>query len=160
MTEPTPPTIIEVAVPLPLDTTFHYAVPPALAPCVATGMRVLVPFGRRKVTGYVLGGVAASDEELKEIVDVLDPEPLFTAAELEFFRWVAGYYLHPLGEVIKTALPAGINVASRKRSAGVPEGAGEEEELAGGRRVKTARFYRPLPPPEGTKPPHGRGKEI
>jgi primosomal protein N' (replication factor Y) len=155
------PKIVEVAVPLPLDTTFHYAVPPALASRVATGMRVLVPFGRRKVTGYVLGLVAASDEELKEIVDLLDPEPLFTAAELEFFRWIAGYYLHPLGEVIKCALPAGINIASRKRSAGDPEGAEETEEvLTGGRRVKTGRFYQPLAPPEGVAPPRGKGGEI
>ncbi len=160
MTEPTPPIIIEVAVALPLDATFHYAVPPDLAPRVATGVRVLVPFGRRKVTGYVLGPVAASSEELKEIVDVLDPEPLFTAAELEFFRWVACYYLHPLGEVIKTALPAGINVASRKRDAGTQADAAKDEVLTGGRKVKTGRFYRPLAPPAGTQPPRGKGKEI
>jgi primosomal protein N' (replication factor Y) len=60
MTQPDSPKIIDVAVPLPIDSTFHYAVPPALASRVTVGMRVLVPFGRRKLTGYVLGVVAES----------------------------------------------------------------------------------------------------
>ena len=152
MTEPNSPKIIEVAVPLPLDTTFHYAVPPALAPLAVTGVRVLVPFGRRKLTGYVIGAVAKSDEEVKEIIAVLDPEPLFTAAELEFLRWTAGYYLHPLGEVIKAALPAGINITSSKKKLTAPDGTETAEEaLRGGKRVKTELFYRAAEPqPEGT----------
>lgn len=113
MTEATLSKIIEVAVPLPLETTFHYAVPPELVPAAQTGSRVLVPFGRRKVTGYVLGYVTESNGELKDIIAVLDAEPLVTAGELAFLRWSAEYYLHPLGEVLKAALPAGINIASR-----------------------------------------------
>lgn len=149
MIEPNSPTIIEVAVPLPLDTTFHYAVPPELAPLAVTGMRVLVPFGRRKLTGYLLGAVAASGEEVKEVIAVLDPEPLFTASELEFLRWTASYYLHPLGEVIKSALPTGINITSRRKTALTEDGAVVAEEvLTGGKRVKSELFYRaaePLP---------------
>ncbi|HEY6873346.1 MAG TPA: primosomal protein N' [Geobacteraceae bacterium] len=151
MTEQNSPTIIDVAVPLHLDGTFHYAVPPGLAPQVRTGVRVLVPFGRRKLTGYVLGTAAESSEEVKEIVAVLDPEPLFTPRELEFLRWTASYYLHPLGEVIKSALPAGINVTSRKQAGQNPDGTAAAEVLTGGRRVKTELFYRAAdPPPEGT----------
>ena len=151
MTVPNSPKIIEVAVPLPLETTFHYAVPPELAPLAVTGVRVLIPFGRRKLTGYVIGAVAKSDEEVKEIIAVLDPEPLFTAAELEFLRWTAGYYLHPLGEVIKAALPAGINITSSKKMVTAPDGTETAEEaLRGGKRVKTALFYRAAEPqPEG-----------
>jgi primosomal protein N' (replication factor Y) len=151
MTEPDSPKIIDVAVPLPIDNTYHYAVPSALASCVTVGMRVLVPFGRRKLTGYVIGTVAESGEEVKEIVAVLDPEPLFTTRELEFFRWAAGYYLHPLGEVIKCALPAGINITSRKQAGQNPDGTAAAEVLTGGKRVKTETFYRAVvPPPEGT----------
>jgi len=151
MTEQDSLKIIDVAVPLYIDSTFHYAVPPELASHVTIGMRVLVPFGRRKLTGYVLGSVGASGEEVKEIVAVLDPEPLFTVAELEFFRWAAGYYLHPLGEVIKSALPAGINITSRKQAGQNPDGTAAEEVLTGGKRVKTEIFYRAVvPPPEGT----------
>jgi primosomal protein N' (replication factor Y) (superfamily II helicase) len=135
MTEPESPTIIDVAVPLHLDTTFHYRVPPELVPGVRTGVRVLVPFGRRTLTGYILGTVTATGEEVKDILAVLDPEPLFNAEELEFFRWAAGYYLHPLGEVIKTALPAGINLT------GSGDGSGDGL-LKGGRSVRTERICR------------------
>ncbi|KAF0221411.1 MAG: primosomal protein N' (replication factor Y) [Geobacteraceae bacterium] len=153
MTESKSPIIIEVAVPLPLDTTFHYAVPWSLAPFAATGVRVLVPFGKRKLTGYVIAAVAESGEEVREIIAVLDQEPLFTVGELEFLRWSAGYYLHPLGEVIKSALPAGINITSRSRTRQKPDGAEVAEEvLTGGKRVKTELFYRAaVPLPEGGK---------
>ena len=159
MTEQPPTTIIDVAVPLPLDTTFHYAVPPELSPLVVPGVRVLVPFGRRKLTGYVLGTVAESEEELKPISAVLDPEPLFTPEELTFFRWSASYYLHPLGEVIKTALPAGINVESRKRRVCSADGTGcEEEVMVGGKGVRRETFYRALPSVE--PPANLRGKAL
>ncbi|HLO25777.1 MAG TPA: primosomal protein N', partial [Geobacteraceae bacterium] len=81
MTEQNSSIIIEVAIPLPLDTTYHYLVPQRLAPLAQTGRRVLVPFGRRKVTGYILGHARTTDGELKEIIEVLDAEPLVTARE-------------------------------------------------------------------------------
>ncbi len=133
--------IIEVAIPLPLDRTFHYSVPEPLRPRVRQGMRVFVPFGRRKVTGYVLGPAARPGAELKDIIDVLDDEPLFTSRELAFYRWIASYYLHPLGEVIKTALPAGINLQSRRDS--TDETCGHAREtIRGGRSILRERFYR------------------
>ena len=73
MTEPNS-TIIEVAIPLHLETTFHYLVPPRLAPLVQIGKRVLAPFGRRKLTGYIIGRAKSAEGELKEIIDILDPE--------------------------------------------------------------------------------------
>ena len=110
---------IDVAIPLHLDTTFHYLVPPHLVPEIATGKRVLVPFGRRRLTGVVLGPVD-SREELKPVIAVIDPEPLLTSDELEFLRWAASYYLHPLGEVIRTALPAGLLNPPRSDAQGEP----------------------------------------
>lgn len=140
------PAIIEVSVPLPLDTTFHYSVPPELLSRVIPGMRVLVPFGSRKLTGYVTGAAKSGGEGVKDILAVLDPAPLFTPGELEFFRWAASYYLHPLGEVIKAALPAGINITSRKK--GTKPADEPEDSLRGGKRVRMELFYRaadPLP---------------
>src|ERR1039457_4512907 len=140
------PAIIEVSVPLPLDTTFHYSVPPELSSLVSPGKRVLVPFGGRKLTGYITGAAKTGGEGIKDILAVLDPAPLFTPGELEFFSWAASYYLHPLGEVIKAALPAGINITSRKK--GTTPTDGPEDSLQGGKRVKTEIFYRaadPLP---------------
>lgn len=147
MTEPKSPTIIEVAVPLRLDTTFHYSVPPELVPGVRTGVRVLVPFGRRTLTGYTLGTVTETGEEVKDIIAILDPEPLFTADELEFFRWAAGYYLHPLGEVIKAALPSGINLTG-SGEAGNEEGSGDGH-LKGGRSIRNRTLL-----PDRRRDPH------
>ncbi len=107
---------------------------------------MLVPFGRRKITGYVIGCPAQSGEEVREILEVLDPEPLFTESELEFFRWSARYYFHPIGEVIKSALPAGINLASQLRQVESADGTvSREEVLTGGRSVKRETFYKSVP---------------
>jgi primosomal protein N' (replication factor Y) len=150
--------IVEVAIPLPLEGTFHYLVPERLSHLAVAGKRVLVPFGRRKVTGYLLGD-AVSDAELKEVLEVLDDEPLFTPSELEFYRWIAGYYLHPLGEVIKMALPAGINLVSRYRCETAEDGSPVLREfLSGGRNVRTERVYRAVPDSEAK--PRGKGFEI
>ncbi|KAB0672279.1 primosomal protein N' [Oryzomonas sagensis] len=137
------PHIIEVAIPLHLDRTFHYRVPREMEGQALAGRRAFVPFGRRRLTGYILGNVTAPPpHELKEIFEVLDPEPLWTDSELEFFRWVASYYLHPLGEVLKTALPAGINIQDRK-------GSGQDDPtVSGGKTIKTEIVYRAAAPCE------------
>jgi primosomal protein N' (replication factor Y) (superfamily II helicase) len=143
LTVPESSTIIEVAIPLHVETIFRYQVPERLAPLVRTGKRVLVPFGRRKLTGYIIGRAGIVEGELREIIDILDQEPLFTEKELEFLRWTAEYYLYPLGEVLKGALPAGINVESRRKTTLTADGASVNEEvLTGGKEVKTAVFFR------------------
>jgi primosomal protein N' (replication factor Y) len=150
-----PPTVIEVAVAVHLDKTFHYRVPPHLAGRALPGHRVFVPFGHRKLTGYILGTVdETSTNKLKDIFDVLDSDPLWTDNELEFFRWIAAYYLYPLGEVLKTALPAGINLQSRKGEAGA---AGQ---VRGGRNIKRERFYRPTVSSETGRQPGSKAAEI
>ncbi len=134
---------IEVVVPLPLDRTFHYSVPERLRASILPGIRVLVPFGRRKLTGYVLGPAPSFAGELKDILEVLDAEPLFTPRDLAFYRWIASYYLHSLGEVIKTALPTGINIESRRKKVSTDNGTVmAEERLTGGRNIRRERFYR------------------
>jgi primosomal protein N' (replication factor Y) len=101
---------IDVSVALPLHKTFVYKVPEHLQGQCDLGMRVLVPFGRRRITGYVLGELESEGQfKAKNILDVLDDNPLFPPGEVPFFKWVADYYIHPLGEVIKTALPAGLD---------------------------------------------------
>ncbi|MCB9778245.1 MAG: primosomal protein N' [Alphaproteobacteria bacterium] len=104
---------VQVAVALPLRDTFTYL---ADAPDLALGHVVQVPFGRRRVTGYVVGPGDATVPagRLKAVVRRLDPEPAFDEAQLGFFRWMAGYYLAGLGEVIATALPAGIKATVRR----------------------------------------------
>ena len=102
---------IDVAIALPVYNTFTYSVPENLAALASVGKRVLVPFGRRRVTGYILGDNQNNyQKDLKAILDVLDEKPLFQASMIPFFKWVADYYLHPIGDVIKTALPGGLNL--------------------------------------------------
>ncbi|MBW2573909.1 MAG: primosomal protein N', partial [Deltaproteobacteria bacterium] len=104
-------TYIEVAVALPVYNTYTYSVPENLGELVSTGKRVLVPFGRRRVTGYILGqGKDENQEGIKTILDILDEKPLFPSSMIPFFRWTADYYLHPIGDVIKCALPGGLNL--------------------------------------------------
>ena len=117
----------EIAIPLPVDKTFHYAVPDRLESICAVGKRVLVSLGSRKVTGYVLettelvpAGIAGKD--IKEIIDCLDADPLFDEEGLAFFRWIAAYYLAPLAQVIKSALPPGINWESTSHCSLTPAG--------------------------------------
>lgn len=81
------------------------------------GRRVLVPLGRRKVTGYVLsiGPEEEKDFVVKRIAKFLDEKPLFHANMVPFFKWVAEYYHYPPGLVIKAALPAGLAPKSVKQ---------------------------------------------
>ncbi len=140
--------IIEVAVPLPLDRTYHYRVPQVNVSAVEPGKRVFVPFRGRKLTAYVLAWAGEVSGELKDVIEVLDPEPLFTPEELAFYRWASSYYLHPLGEVIKAALPAGINLETRKHLSKSKDGSiVAEDRLTGGKQVRTELLYRHLEPP-------------
>lgn len=106
---------IEVVVDLPVDHTFTYRVPEHLSERVSPGKRVLVPFGkRRKVTGYILGWQdRKTDFKLKDLIDVLDEYPLFPESMMSFFKWISEYYMHPLGDVLRCALPVGLNISDR-----------------------------------------------
>jgi primosomal protein N' (replication factor Y) len=80
------------------------------------GMRVLVPFKGRRVTGYTIDLLdqppKGLEEKLREIEGLLDETPLIDPQMLRFYRWIADYYLYPLGEVIKTGLPPGLQLKS------------------------------------------------
>ncbi len=105
------PCHIEVAVALPVYNTYTYRVPQHLAEFASIGKRVLVPFGRRVVTAYILGDHNHNHHyDIKTILDILDETPLFPASMLPFFKWTADYYVHPIGDVIKCALPGGLNL--------------------------------------------------
>ncbi len=111
---------LEVAVSAPVEQTLSYLYSSEthlLPDDDLVGKRVLVPLGRRRVTGYVLGTQPDEnvDYVLKHVIEVLDREPLFHANSIPFFRWIAGYYHFPIGEVIKTALPGGLTSGSEKK---------------------------------------------
>ena len=105
---------VSVAVGIPSEKTFTYAVPEALEKSAAVGKRVLVPFGRKRLTGYVLAVQdAPAFENVRDVIDVLDAEPLFDEEDLRFYRWASDYYLYPLGKALSEILPGGIDIRSR-----------------------------------------------
>ncbi len=144
----------EVAIALPVEKTFHYDIPVQLRPICEVGKRVLVPLGRRRVTGYLLATCPSlppdvTGKDIKEIIDCLDEAPLFDGAMLRFLRWVADYYLVPLGQVIKTALPPGINWESSYHCSLTPEG---REASAGGdaEETPTVKVLQAIDPDHGS----------
>jgi primosomal protein N' (replication factor Y) len=108
--------IVEVAVGLPVFKTFHYRIPEKMRGSLQVGMRVLVPFKERKVTGFTIDLLEhppeGVEEKLREVEDLLDEAPLIGPLMLRFYRWISDYYLYPLGEVIKTGLPPGLQLKS------------------------------------------------
>jgi len=107
---------VRVAIQIPSAKTFLYSVPGTLVPFVAVGKRVVCPFGKRRVTGFIVAVMpeAVRDGDIREILDIPDPEPLFDREELAFYEWIAAYYLHPPGKVLGEILPGGIDVKSEK----------------------------------------------
>jgi primosomal protein N' (replication factor Y) len=108
--------IVEVAVGLPVSKTFYYRIPEKMRDSLQVGMRILVPFKGRKITGFTIELLDQPPEEigekLREVEDLLDEAPLIDPKMLRFYRWISDYYLYPLGEVIKTGLPPGLQLKS------------------------------------------------
>ena len=99
----------DLILPVPLQGLFTYAVPDGWS--VQTGCRVLVSFGRsKKYVGLVarIHQQKPQDYEVKPILQVMDMQPIVTAQQLKLWQWIADYYLSPIGEVYKAALPAGL----------------------------------------------------
>lgn len=102
---------VDVILPVPLDGFFTYSVPSSANEQVEVGKRVLVPFGRNKT--YV--GIIASKHhqqpegyQTKNILQALDSTPMLLGNQLRLWQWIADYYMSPIGEVFKAALPSGL----------------------------------------------------
>ena len=96
---------------MPLDGLFTYAVPQQLQSQVKQGVRVRVPFGKsRHYVGLVarLHDVMPEGCQVKDIAEVLDDEPILLPSQLQLWQWIADYYMSPIGDVYKAALPAGL----------------------------------------------------
>lgn len=121
---------LEVAVAAPLFHSLSYACRPDQDP-PPVGVRLLVPLGRQRVTGYVLSHqpTQASTYTIRPFLRRLDDTPLFPENMVSFLRWVADYYHYPLGEVIKLALPGGLTVRSSKHLVLTAAGANELPKL-------------------------------
>lgn len=106
---------VDVILPLHLADSYTYAVPSQWDNAVMVGCRVVVQFGAKKMyTGIVLEVHERKPEgvNVKEIVDVLDAVPVVTPRQLDFWRWIANYYMCTMGDVYKAAIPAGMKLES------------------------------------------------
>ena len=108
---------VEVALPLPVRHNFTYRIPESFS-VAKLGARILVPFGNRTLTGYAVGFPSRLDPKssldessIKDVLELIDDEPLITDEILELTRWSADYYAASWGEMLKASLPAGINAA-------------------------------------------------
>ena len=115
-------TYANIILPLPLDGYFTYGVPDALASRVQNGMRVTVPLGKSKtyvgiVAEYPVDVPKPAKEvaqqgkkkiEYKNIAEVLDDAPILLPQQLRLWKWIADYYMSPIGDVYKAALPSGL----------------------------------------------------
>lgn len=107
----------QVVFPLPFRNTFSYSIPEEFSASVKFGVRVVVSFGRRILTGYVVGITETADDvkRIKSIQDVLDDKPIFTDSDLKFYEWMAEYYISSLGEALRYAVPSGLDVESKRK---------------------------------------------
>ena len=117
-------TYANIILPLPLEGYFTYAVSEGLAPQIQVGVRVTVPLGKSKtyvgiVAEYPVDVPKPAKEvaqqgkkkiEYKDIADVLDDTPILLPQQLRLWKWIADYYMSPIGDVYKAALPSGLKV--------------------------------------------------
>ena len=100
------PDFCDVALPVPLDTAFTYAIADGMQPVI--GGRVLVPFRQQRLSGIVVNLHDHKPKvQTKRLIEVLDPEPVLDPSLMRLGKWIADYYLAPLGEVLRTMLPLG-----------------------------------------------------
>ena len=101
---------VDVILPLPLDGLFTYSISDEMSRRVSLGIRVLVPLGKTKT--YTAVAVRIHDTkpnfEVKAVLQILDADPILLPQQFALWQWIADYYLSPLGDIYKAALPAGL----------------------------------------------------
>jgi primosomal protein N' (replication factor Y) len=102
----------EVAVPVHVRQTFTYRLPGDMASRASVGCRVLVPFGKKFLTAFIVDVHESQqsdvdESDIKEVEELLDESPIITPEIMELTRWISDYYFAPWGECLRAALPAG-----------------------------------------------------
>jgi len=110
------PRYCDVALPVPLRRTFTYSIPNSLQGLLSPGCRVVVPFGKRALVGVVmsLGEQGPTAGKARDVAQILDPVPALSAQMLELGRWLANYYVAPIGEVMRATLPPPVEVRQQR----------------------------------------------
>ena len=109
---------VDVILPLPLSATYTYALPEEWQEAVRPGCRVIVPFGAKKFYTAIVVEVHGRQPQgyaVKAVWETLDPAPVLLPVQLDFWRWLADYYLCAVGDVYKAALPSGMKLESESK---------------------------------------------
>src|ERR1700748_757581 len=109
---------VEVILPLAIAKNYTYRVPFTLNNAVAVGKRVVVQFGKSKLYTAIIasiGNQAPEKYEAKYLLDILDDRPIVIERQLQFWQWLAEYYLCNMGEVMNAALPSALKLASETK---------------------------------------------
>ena len=115
---------VDALLPLPIPRYFTYRVPREWAEFIQPGLRVVVPFGTKKVLTGVIVTVhhnPPKEYQAKYLLEILDDAPLVTSSQIALFQWVADYYMCYPGEVFQVALPAGLKISSQSKVQANPE---------------------------------------
>lgn len=102
--------LVDIILPLAIADVYTYRVPEAM-PCPQIGVRVLVPLGKKNITGIVYRkhqGQLPEHVKTRDILQILDSYPIITSQQLKLWEWLSSYYMCTMGEVLAAALPAGI----------------------------------------------------
>ena len=109
--------VCNVVFPNSFRNSFTYSIPEELQNNVKIGVRVVAPFGKRVLTGFVINLAAKTDliDKIKPIRDVLDELPIFDTTSLKFYEWISEYYISSLGEALKNSVPYGTEIESKRK---------------------------------------------
>lgn len=107
----------EIVFPLPFRNVFTYSVPPDLTSMAKVGVRAVVPFGKRILTGFIINITETTTVtgKIKAVQDILDACAIFSPESLRFYEWISDYYLSSLGEALRNSVPYGLEVESKKK---------------------------------------------
>ncbi|HRX31111.1 MAG TPA: primosomal protein N' [Tenuifilaceae bacterium] len=106
---------VDVILPLALPKLFTYSIPAELNEKIKLGMRVVVPFGKKKLYSAIAFNIHTNAPQgyvTKDILQNIDDEPIVLDTQLKFWEWISSYYMCSLGEVMKAALPSGLKMES------------------------------------------------
>ncbi|MBQ9417191.1 MAG: primosomal protein N' [Bacteroidales bacterium] len=122
----------DVLLPLHLPDTYTYRIPRELVGEVKVGVRVVVQFGQKRMYSAVVRRIhsVAPKWQCKYVIEVLDSEPVVSLRQMEFWEWMAGYYMCCVGDVMAVALPAGLKLASESTVSIHPDFDGELTRLS------------------------------
>lgn len=97
----------EIALNIPIEKTFHYGIPPAMSTDINIGKRVWIPFGQRRMVGYVVGlSDSAPVFAVRDIEKIIDDEPILSGDMMKLAKWISDYYCTPWGTALEAAIPA------------------------------------------------------